>query len=275
MPGSPGTFCTTSPHISLATLTIGPGKPIFPDYLAVSFSSTDYVGHLFGPSSLETEDNILRLDRTLKELFVFVDRYVGLKNTLIVLSADHGSPEVPGYLNELGIEAQYVEPDKWDREPAIKALKEEFGIGKELIQTYYHPYIYLNQNAIREKGLDRAEVERAIAAELVKVQSEAFGVSSRVMSEGNLPDTELRSWLDRIYDGPGSATIWWFVNVTDNPELKEKVSELTNSLFADEGLSFKWSLSDFYKGIAGARKAFLHRIKSAALSHTGLFPLNP
>ena len=39
------------------------------DYLAISFSSTDYIGHLFGPSSLETEDNILRLDRVLAELF--------------------------------------------------------------------------------------------------------------------------------------------------------------------------------------------------------------
>ncbi len=86
---------------------------------------------------------------------------------------------------------------------------------------------------------------------------------------------QLMSWLDKIYDGPGSATIWWFVNVTDNPELKEQVSELTNSLFADEGLSFKWSLSDFFKGIAGARKAFLRNKKRTVLSHAGLFPLNP
>ena len=55
------------------------------DYLSVSFSSTDYVGHVFGPSSLEGEDNILRLDRTLAELFEFVDEHVGLDNTLIVL----------------------------------------------------------------------------------------------------------------------------------------------------------------------------------------------
>ena len=48
-----------------------------PDYLQISFSSTDYIGHLFGPSSLETEDNILRLDRTLAELFRFVDEKVG------------------------------------------------------------------------------------------------------------------------------------------------------------------------------------------------------
>jgi len=69
------------------------GKDAVTDYLSVSFSSTDYVGHVFGPSSLEAEDNILRLDRTLAELFEFVDEKVGLDNTLGVLSADHGAPE--------------------------------------------------------------------------------------------------------------------------------------------------------------------------------------
>jgi len=81
------------------------GADDVPDYLGVSFSSTDYVGHLFGPSSLESEDNILRLDRSLSDLFAFVDKHIGLENTLIVFSSDHGCPEVPGYLNELGVQA--------------------------------------------------------------------------------------------------------------------------------------------------------------------------
>ena len=83
------------------------------DYLSISFSSTDYVGHLFGPSSLESEDNLLRLDRTLAELFKFVDQKVGLANTVIVVSADHGAAEIPGYLNEFGIDAKYSNPMPW------------------------------------------------------------------------------------------------------------------------------------------------------------------
>jgi hypothetical protein len=86
---------------------------------------------------------------------------------------------------------------------------------------------------------------------------------------------QLMSWLDRIYDGTGSATIWWFVNVTGNPELEEQVDELTNSLFAEEGVPVKFSLSHFHKYIARARKSVLHKKKSAALSHTGLTSLNP
>ncbi|MGA7280012.1 MAG: alkaline phosphatase family protein [Desulfocapsaceae bacterium] len=75
------------------------GKDEVPDYLEISFSSTDYVDHIFGPSSLESEDNILQLDQPLSELFSFIEETVGLENTIIVLSVDHGSPEVPGYLN--------------------------------------------------------------------------------------------------------------------------------------------------------------------------------
>ncbi len=129
------------------------GKDDIPDYLSISFSSTDYVGHVFGPSSLESEDNLIRLDRTLADLFSYVDKTVGLDHTLIVLSSDHGTPEAPGYLRQLGIPAGYVKPDTWDRKPAIQLLKDRFGIAQEVIEKYEHPYIYLNQTLIAEKNL--------------------------------------------------------------------------------------------------------------------------
>ena len=102
------------------------------DYLSVSFSSTDYVGHVFGPSSLEAEDNILRLDRTLAALFEFIDGHVGLANTLIVLSADHGGPDAPGYLQSLKIPAGYIEPESWDKQAAITRIKDRFQIEGQL-----------------------------------------------------------------------------------------------------------------------------------------------
>ncbi len=75
------------------------GQDDVTDYLSLSFSSTDYVGHVFGPLSLEAEDNLLHLDKTLAELLAFVDKEVGLENTLIVLSADHGGPEALPQVN--------------------------------------------------------------------------------------------------------------------------------------------------------------------------------
>jgi predicted AlkP superfamily pyrophosphatase or phosphodiesterase len=178
------------------------------DYLSISFSSTDYVGHLFGPSSLEAEDNLLRLDRTLADLFAYVDKRVGLKNVLIVLSADHGAPEAPAYLNTFGIEAKYLTPEKWDKEPAIEALKQKFGIGKELIQSYRQPYVYLNREIIRKKGLDQGVVEKAVVEELMKFEGVALAVSSTALSAGNLPNTPLVQSVLRNFNPQRSGDIF-------------------------------------------------------------------
>ncbi len=184
------------------------GSDDIPDYLAISFSSTDYVGHIFGPSSLESEDNILRLDRTLAELLRFVDAHVGLDKTMIVLSADHGGPEAPGYLQQLGFEAAYIVPKTFDTAKAMRALKARFGIGEELITTYFHPYVYLNRDLIRQKGLDQAEVERAVTAELTRFDGIALAISSSALREGNVPDTRIIKAILRNYSPTRSGDIY-------------------------------------------------------------------
>ena len=201
------------------------GKDDVPDYLGVSFSSTDYVGHIFGPSSLESEDNILHLDRTLADLFSYIDEHVGLENTLIVLSADHGSPEAPGYLNELGIEAGYVEPKSWDKQPALSALKKEFDIDKELIVGYDHPYVYLNRDTIEQNKLDLAQVEKAVAAQLIQFEGIAQAISSSALREGNLPDTPLIQSILNNFNPNRSGDIYivfephWFIRDFDGLEV--------------------------------------------------------
>jgi hypothetical protein len=191
------------------------------DYLSVSFSSTDYVGHLFGPSSLEAEDNLLRLDRTLARLLAFVDEKVGLKNTLIVLSADHGGPEVPGQLNQFGIEADYVNPDEWDKAAGIESLKKRFGIGGELIQKFFPPYVYLDREVIRERGLSQAEVEQAVAEEMMKFKGVALAVSSTALMEGRVPDTAMTRSILNGHNLKRSGDVYvvfephWFINDFD------------------------------------------------------------
>jgi len=185
------------------------GQDDVPDYLAVSFSSTDYVGHLFGASSLESEDNFARLDRTLAELFAYVDDRIGLENTLIVLSADHGQPEVPGHLRELGIgDAHYFDVEALDKTPAISALKRKFGMGAELIEAFFQPYVYLNRELIRDKGLDQAEVEKAVAAELAKFDGVAAAVSSTALRTDSLPNTLLMRAILRNFHPKRSGDIY-------------------------------------------------------------------
>lgn len=196
------------------------------DYLSISFSSTDYVGHLFSPSSLESEDNLLRLDRTLAELFKFVDQKVGLANTVIVLSADHGAAEAPGYLREFGIDARYFNPNTLDPKtleklPAIEAVKKKFGINKELIQAFFQPYIYLNHEVLRERGLNQTEVERAVAVELEKLDGVWLASPSSALAEGSMPDTPLNQAILRNYNSKRSGDIYvvfrprWFINDFD------------------------------------------------------------
>jgi len=197
------------------------GKDDIPDYLSVSFSSTDYVGHIFGNSSLEQEDNILRLDHTLSELLKFVDKHVDLDNTLIVLSADHGGPEAPGYLAELGFETDYIDPESFDKTGAINRLKKRFGIGEELITTYFHPYVYLNREAIAANGLDQAEVELAVAEEITNFKGVALAVSSTALETGRLSRTPLMDSIFKNYNPSRSGDIYlvfepnYFINDFD------------------------------------------------------------
>jgi hypothetical protein len=193
------------------------GQDDVPDYLAISFSSTDYVSHFFGIASLESEDNMLRLDRTLADLFGYVDKKIGLKNILIVLSADHGAPEAPEYMASLGMDVNRLTPSTYDTTPAVEALKKRFGIGKELIKMYKHPYVYLDHNVIREKGLDRAEVERALAEELMKFDGIALAVSSSDLRSGRLPEASMIQQIRRNFHPKRSGDIYlvqepyWFL----------------------------------------------------------------
>ena len=154
------------------------------DFLGVSFSSTDYVGHFYGPSSLESEDNILQLDRTLADLFAYIDEHIGLDRTLIVLSSDHGAPEAPGYLEEMGGLGGYVTPDAWDTAPAVERIRAKFGISGTLIERYDHPYLYLSKAVRDNNAIDQTALETAIDAELVSFEGVAYAVSSSRLREG-------------------------------------------------------------------------------------------
>jgi len=197
------------------------GKDAVTDYLSVSFSSTDYVGHVFGPSSLEAEDNILRLDRTLADLLAFVDKQVGLENTLVVLSADHGGPDAPGYLNGLKIPAGYVDPDSWDKDAAIERIREQFGIEGSLIETYDHPYLYFSADVIADPDIDQEALQRAVVDELSKFQGVSLAVSSSALRRGNLPDTDIYRAVVNNFNSKRSGEVFivfepnWFINDFD------------------------------------------------------------
>ena len=187
------------------------------DFLAVSFSVTDYVGHFFGPSSLEAEDNLLQLDRTLADLFAYIDAEVGLENTLIVLSSDHGAPEAPGYLASIGMPGGYVTPDNWDTAPAVARIKERFGISGALFEGYDHPYLTLAAEVRNNPDIDRVALETMISDELVAFEGVAYAIPSARLREGSLPDNALMQAVLNNYHPGRSGDIYlvfqpeWFI----------------------------------------------------------------
>jgi predicted AlkP superfamily pyrophosphatase or phosphodiesterase len=149
------------------------GQDEIPDYLSISFSAVDAVNHFFGPSSLENEDVVVQLDRTLSDLFAFVDKTVGLKHTLIVLSADHGMADMPEYMTELGYKAGRLNPD--EIVAVANKVGQKFGVD-EIVRFFYRPYLYLNHEKIKAAKIDRIKVANAIAGALTDMEGLALAV---------------------------------------------------------------------------------------------------
>jgi predicted AlkP superfamily pyrophosphatase or phosphodiesterase len=151
------------------------GQDAVPDYLSVSFSAVDVINHFFGPSSLENEEIVRALDPTLAELIKFVDKTIGLKHTLIVLSADHGIADMPEYMTGLGYAAGRLVPD--EIVAAANQAGKQLGID-EVVRFFYRPYIYLNDEKITAAKLDPMQVEQAIADTLTDINGIKLAVST-------------------------------------------------------------------------------------------------
>lgn len=134
-----------------------------PDFLGVSFSAGDYLGHYFGPYSQEVEDLVLRLDQSLASFFQYLDQKVGLDKCLIVFTADHGVMPIPEWLKEKGIESGRIDPKSF-KTLLNSALSSRLG-ADDWIDAFEPPDLYLNLDAIDKQKYRQPDVE-ALAAKL-------------------------------------------------------------------------------------------------------------
>ncbi|MCM5664391.1 alkaline phosphatase PafA [Galbibacter mesophilus] len=140
------------------------GKDDITDFLAVSFSATDYVGHRFGVSAKETQDTYLRLDQDLERFFAFLDNKVGKGEYTVFLTADHAAVEVPSYLESMEIPGGYFSKKDFI-DSLTEFLDDTFGSDK-LIKNFSNEQIFLDQKEIKKLGISSAEVENAIVTEI-------------------------------------------------------------------------------------------------------------
>ncbi|MCU7549124.1 alkaline phosphatase family protein [Chitinophagaceae bacterium LB-8] len=135
------------------------------DFLAISFSSPDYVGHSFGPNSIEQEDVYLRLDKQLGDFLDFLDTKVGKNEYLVFLSADHGVAHVPQFLKENKIPSGLFYSKVIDS--LNNSLEKQFGQPK-LISTVQNLQLYLNQELLDSAGINAKEVKNWIIRNITK-----------------------------------------------------------------------------------------------------------
>ena len=136
------------------------GSSKFTDFLAVSFSSTDMVGHMFGPNSIEVEDTYLRLDQEIAQFLKYLDQKVGKGNYLLFLTADHGSAHNVQFLKDHKYEVANV-PEKVFTKTLNTYLTEQFGTAGIIID-YQNNNLYFNNELITQKGLDKYKIYDAV-----------------------------------------------------------------------------------------------------------------
>lgn len=131
------------------------------DFLTISYSSTDYIGHNFGVNSKEIEDTYIRLDKNIATLLSFLDAKLGKDNYIIFLTADHAGVHVPAYLKSLGVPAGYFDAKEL-RKSLEDFTEKEFG-EKRLISNVSNEQVFLNKHLINEKDIDEDKMLKELA----------------------------------------------------------------------------------------------------------------
>jgi predicted AlkP superfamily pyrophosphatase or phosphodiesterase len=152
------------------------GQDDIPDFLAISYSSTDYVGHNFGPQSKEVEDLYIRLDRELAKLFETLDAGVGKGQYTVFLSADHAVAENSIRMKNDGFRADNANLGAMSK-VVTKALNEKFG-DQEWIESF-SKIIHLDHDLIAENKIDLYEMQIFIAEQMMKQEGVHIALTAR------------------------------------------------------------------------------------------------
>ncbi|MCF8341677.1 MAG: alkaline phosphatase family protein [Chitinophagaceae bacterium] len=190
---------SSTPHGNTLTLSFakaaieaeGLGNDEYADFLAISFSSPDYIGHQYGPNSIEVEDNYLRLDKELEAFFIYLDKKFG-KNYTVFLTADHGVAHAPGYSKEKKIPGGNM---SMSAVAAAKNTMEKFKISN-LVESFDNYQYYLNYKKIDSAGADLEAVKKYFIKELNKDPSIFYAFDIAHLQDALLPEVVKNKYLN-------------------------------------------------------------------------------
>jgi predicted AlkP superfamily pyrophosphatase or phosphodiesterase len=192
----------------------GPGT----DFLGVSFSALDLVGHDFGPTSHEVQDTLVRLDRTIGTLLAHLDRTVGADNYVVALTADHGAAPIPEQAANLGVDAGRLDV-ALVRQAAQTALEAALGSEAATVRSQYGDLILEPAAVEMLRRNPRAADEMLRAIKAVPGVGAAF-VAEQLHASAAAGDPDARAALLSYYPGRSGDLIvipkpYWFIVTAD------------------------------------------------------------
>lgn len=193
------------------------------DFLAVSLSSTDYIGHKYATYSVEIEDTYLRLDRSLAQFFSYLDAKYGKDGYLFFITADHAAAHNIQFLRD-----KKLPGDKWRTDYAAKKIdsvaRAVAGTDAKLLIDIANYQVFFDEQKIDELGVDRDKLYNAVVRELSKQEGVNYAVRGDRVNPISLP-LEIASRIINGYNQQRSGAIFvvtqpgWVSSGNDRPYL--------------------------------------------------------
>lgn len=151
------------------------------DFLTLSYSSTDYIGHNFGVNSKEIQDTYIRLDQNIGEIIDFLDEKIGKNMYTLFLTSDHGAVHVPSFLQDQKIPAGYFD-NKQLRRSIKEFVENKFG-NAMLIEGYSGNEIFFDYELLAKEDVEADDLQEALYYHLIQYK-QIDRVFTRDMIEG-------------------------------------------------------------------------------------------
>jgi predicted AlkP superfamily pyrophosphatase or phosphodiesterase len=185
------------------------GKDAVTDFLCVSYSPTDALGHRHGPRAVEIEDMYLRLDRNIADLLKKLDQEVGANNYTVFLTADHAVSDVPQLLKDNGLPGGYVSDERMTA--GLKEFLAGYFPGKDLIASVSNNQVFLNQDAFqgapRTSGMDLFLVSELVGRYLLSQDGVANYYTEAVLRQGRYEEEGIKGMLIRGFHQKRSGDV--------------------------------------------------------------------
>ena len=146
----------------------GLGKRAVTDFLAVSFSTPDYIGHTFGPNSIEVEDNYLRFDKEMGAFLTYLDARIGKGQYVLFLTADHAVAHVPAFMEEHKMPGKSLTGIPFTK-LLNDSIHKRFDVA-DVVSAVGNYQVYFNDKIISKHKLDKKLLEQFVCDQLLGME---------------------------------------------------------------------------------------------------------